>query len=316
MPIGFIFSLPRSGSTYAQRVLSAAPEIATTPETWLLPALFGIRSGDAPLADFAYDHVRAGLDDVLARLDDGEHAWREALRAAAEKLFSNFVGPGQTFLEKTPRNALFSREIVTTFPDAPVLFLWRNPLSIVASMNRTWGRGRWKAHFYHYDLYLGLPALIATARQFAGHSNVMAVRYEDLVARPEETWPAVFAHFGASYDPAYFQKPPKILSRMGDQTGQARYAGTATQPTGLWKTGFGGELRRRWAARYLAQLGDKNLGFMGYDRGTLLDGLSRDGERHWSDAWFLGTSRLYHLIEPYALSTKAGRTGRHRFARR
>ncbi|MEJ2003138.1 MAG: sulfotransferase [Maritimibacter sp.] len=316
MRTGFIFSLPRAGSTYAQRVLSAAPDVITTPETWLFPALMGIRGHDAPLAEFAYDHVRIGLDDILSPLDDGEAAWRASIRAFADTLFAQFAGPDQLFLEKTPRNAVFCGEIIETFPDAPVLFLWRNPLSVVASINRTWGGGRWKAYFYHYDLYAGLETMIRTARAMADRPNVMAVRYEDLVARPDETWPSVFAHFGASYDPAYVAAPPKMVSRMGDQTGQAKYSGTEAGSSELWTTGFGGTWRRRWVARYLDRIGEENLAFMGYDHNALFDGLDARGDRHWSDALFIGAAPTYHWLEPFALKSKTGRNGISRYARR
>ncbi|NVK57186.1 MAG: sulfotransferase [Alteromonadaceae bacterium] len=316
MRTGFIFSLPRAGSTYAQRVLSASPGIVTTPETWLFPALYGIRSGDAPLADFAYDHVRIGLEDVTALLDDGEQAWRDAIRAAAETLFSRFVTPDQLFLEKTPRNSGFSREIIATFPDAPVLFLWRNPLSVIASINRTWGKGRWKAYFYYYDIFAGLRAMIDTARKMQANPNVLCVRYEDLVAQPQETWPRVFAHFGVHYDPAFVAAPPKMLSRMGDQTGQTKYSGTEARSADLWKTGFGGRLRRHWVKRYLESIGEDDLAFMGYDRDALMQGIVRDGDHHWSDAAFIGLAPLYHLIEPRILKGKRGRSGRRAFARR
>ena len=35
--------------------------------------------------------------------------------------------------------------------------------------------------------------------------RVRLVRYEDLVTRPGEVFPALFAHIGASYDPAWIE---------------------------------------------------------------------------------------------------------------
>lgn len=316
MRTGFIFSLPRAGSTYTQRVLSASPDIVTTPETWLFPALFGIRYGDAPLADFAYDHVRIGLEDVIGLLENGEQAWNEAIRTSAETFFSNFLEPNQLFLEKTPRNAVFAKDIISTFSDSPVLFLWRNPLAVVASINRTWGSGRWKAYFYHYDLFAGLISMISAARSYKDNQRVMCVRYEDLVAKPDEIWPLIFSHFGASYDPEYISSPPKMVSRMGDQTGQTKYRGTETLSSDLWKSAFGGPVRRNWIARYLERIGDENLSFMGYDREIILQDLDRGGDQHWSDLGFIGLSPLYHLIEPFSFFGKRHRFGIKSFARR
>ena len=268
------------------------------------------------MADFGYDHIRIGLGDVLSGLTDGERAWRETVRAAAETLFGKFAEPGQLFLEKTPRNALFCREIIDTFEDAPVMFLWRNPLSVIASINRTWGEGRWKAYFYHYDLFAGLMAMIEAARDLESQPNIILVKYEDLVTRPNETWPTVFAHFGANYDEKYVASPPRLYSRMGDQTGQNKYDSTATQSIDLWKTAFGGTLRQSWAKNYLSQIGQDNLTFMGYNMAELLEGIDRNGDWHWSDPLYQGFAPLYHLVEPYALKSKGRRSGKYRFARR
>lgn len=316
MRTGFIFSLPRAGSTYTQRVLATSPSIATTPETWLFPALYGIRMGDQPLADFGYDHVRKGLGDILDRLDDGEQAWRSLVRTATNDLFSKFSEPDQLFLEKTPRNAFFCKEIIETFPESPVVFLWRNPLSVVASINRTWGRDKWKAYFYHYDLFVGLKSMIDAARHFSENSRVMIVRYEDLVARPEENWPKLFEHFGASYDPQYIVNPRKLISRMGDRTGQSKYTGTESGSLELWRTGFGGYWRKKWVNEYLEWVGTEDLSFMGYNKDELISGLERKGDHHWTDALYVGASPIYHKIEPYAFKSKSGRFGRRKFARR
>ena len=316
MKIGFLFSLPRAGSTYSQRVLSSSPDVITTPETWLFPALYGIRKGDAPIAEFAYDHVRAGLTDVVNLMDDGEAVWRDAIRHFAESFFSPFVDEGQLFLEKTPRNAAFSADLIESFPNAPVLFLWRNPLSVVASINRTWGGGKRKAYFYDYDLRVGLKAMIDSARKYASLPNVKCVRYEDLVSSPDAIWPEIFDHFGATYKADFVNKPRKMLSTMGDQTGQVKYSGTSSDSVLSWQKAFGSGPRRKWAHAYLEYIGEEDLAFMGYDKNELLAGLSHKGDRHWSDAFLISGTPLYHRLEPYALKTKSGRNGNTKFARR
>lgn len=300
MKLGFIFSLPRAGSTYTQRVLSASDQVATTSEPWLLPPLMSIRHGDQPYAQWGYDHARIGIEDMLSKLDDPEAAWRGAVRAASEAVFSRFATPGQTYIDKTPRNAEFAREIMATFPDARFLFLWRNPLSVVKSINQTWGDGHWKAYFYEYDLRKGLNSLVEAYRQSAGDNRVLAVRYEDLVAAPELHWPRIFDHFGVDYDPQFAKSPPKLIGRMGDVTGQEKFAGTSATSVDDWPSAFGSVLRRRWARRYLEELGQERLGIMGYDKTALL-GQLKTAPRHfdWTDYLYLPLTPLYHRISPY-----------------
>jgi hypothetical protein len=314
MRLGFIFSLPRAGSTYVQRVLSGAPGIVTTPEPWLMPALFGIRSGRAPIADFAYDHVRIGLADTLERLPEGEIAWDRAIAAMTESLYRAFCrDEGDLFLDKTPRNAVFAGEILQAFPEARILFLWRNPLAVTHSINQTWGGGRWKAYFYEYDLRVGMPAMVDAAQRFGAEERVMTIRYEDLVSAPDTHWPRVFAHFGVPHTPEAVTAPPKLISAMGDRTGQKKYAGTSAASVASWKAGFGNRLRRGWAQRYLGEFA-ADLRAMGYDPDAIAADL-QPGPGHPSDIAYLGLARLYHLIELHALQGKL-RDPAPRFARR
>ncbi|WOF72452.1 sulfotransferase [Parvibaculaceae bacterium PLY_AMNH_Bact1] len=307
MKLGFIFSLPRSGSTYVQRVLSGAPSIKTTPEPWLLPALFGIRTGSAPLADFAYDHVRIGISDMLNLLPNGDEVWRSAIAEMTTFLYEHFCeNPTDLFLDKTPRNAGFCEDILSAFPDARILFLWRNPLAVVHSINETWGGGQWNAYFYEYDLRKGLPALIECWNAHQSEERVLSICYEDLVSSPQTHWPKIFEHFEAPYSSEFVTNPAKLLSTMGDQTGQQRYIGTSSNSVDSWQTGFGGPLRKHWARRYLEYLGTDALQTMGYDKEVLSEELSAArGNGRLSDAVFIPFGPVYHFIEPYILRNKA-----------
>lgn len=316
MKIGFIFSLPRAGSTYVQRTLSGSPDIATAPEPWLLPALFGILTGESPLADFAYDHVRAGLNDTLMSLDDGANAWRQSIAAMVQSLYGNFASDQQIFIDKTPRNAPFVMEILRTFPDAPILFIWRNPAAIVASINRTWGKDRWKAYFYHYDLYLGMRSLIECARVNASNAHVKCIRYEDLVYRPDLYWPQIFSHFNVRYSADAVARPPKIISTMGDKTGQIKYDGANSASIDNWQSAFGGKLRKRWLAQYLTWIGDEDLEFMGYNKNAILEGITRKGDCHWTDPFYILGTPAFHRIEPFIFRGKLSRDGVTGYARR
>ena len=317
MRLGFIFSLPRAGSTYVQRVLSASDQVRTVPEPWLLPALLGIREGEAPLADFAYDHVRIGLNELLSLCDDGEEAWRDAVAAMATSLYGNFSKMEDCiFIDKTPRNAAFCSSIMKSFPDAKFLFLWRNPLAVVSSINATWGRGKWKAYLYHYDLIKGLKEMVQAARLSADNPQCMFIKYEDLVSDPEHWWPRVFAHFDVKYAPEAVRHPPRLEGRFGDPTGQTKYNTTTKDSRDSWTKGFGGVARRYWAIRYLRNIGDARLAVMGYSSAEIIGTLSRRGHWRLSDLLYIPLTPLYHWIEPYSLRSKSGRFGRKRFARR
>lgn len=315
--MGFIFSLPRAGSTYCQRVLASSPDIVSPPEPWLLPALMGIRYSDDVVSDFAYDHVRIALQDLLTQIPSGEDAWLTAIRAMTEELYGNFVSKqSQVFIDKTPRNAGFSKEISHAFPEARFIFLWRNPLSVVSSMNNTWGNGRWKAYFYHYDLYGSLPKLIDHAIEVSADRRYLCIKYEDLVSDPQKYWPLVFDHLGVEFDLDYLVNLPKFKSVMGDKTGQEKFLSSTSESKDTWRYGFGGRLRRREAIRLLDHIGKERLRFMGYEYDELIGGIKFSGKKSISDFLYILFGPLYHRFEPRIFRENRRRWGVSRFARR
>ncbi|PJA08408.1 MAG: sulfotransferase, partial [Flavobacteriales bacterium CG_4_10_14_0_2_um_filter_32_8] len=91
----------------------------------------------------------------------GKEDYYVAVRHFAEELYGKASDKQATyFLDKTPRYSLVVEDVIETFPDGKFLFLWRNPLSLVASMMETWGSGRWNLYYLNVDLYQGLERLI------------------------------------------------------------------------------------------------------------------------------------------------------------
>lgn len=265
-----------------------------------------IRYGRPPAADFGYDHVRAAIADFIDEVPDGELEWRKAIAAFVQSLYSAVDPAAQLFVDKTPRNHCFAPEIVDTFPDAPILFLWRHPLSVVASINSTWGNGRWKAYFYRHDLYAGHKVLVDTWRQASHRPNVTSIQYEQLVQDPLKHWPAIFAHFGLEFRERYLCDLPQLRGVMGDKSGAPRYRDNTQSPVDQWHAHFSRPLRRKWAARYLRWIGEDNLSLMGYAYTATMQRLTEGPSYPLipSDIFFMGLEGLYHRIEPALLMSK------------
>ena len=97
--------------------------------------------------------------------------------------------PGQLFLEKTPSNALFLRDIVELLPECRFIYVLRDPRDVVASLlaaSRSWGahwapkNAREAARMWrHY------AARVREDRQQIPAWQFLEVRYEDLSANPE-----------------------------------------------------------------------------------------------------------------------------------
>ena len=267
----FLFSLPRSGSTLLQRILTTHSCITTTPEPWVLLPLLSMRRDDV-FADYGHATARRAIADFRSRLEGGEGGFDDELRRFVLRIYRRAAGSNATyFLDKTPRYHLIASEIIDLLPSARVVILWRNPLAIMASIIQTWGKGKWNLYRYNVDFYRGLPLLVDLARQ--DQANVISIRYEDLVTRQKETLKRVCDHLDLNLDELDVS-PPTLDGVVGDPT-QTQYDSISSASLDKWKTVLANPLRKRSACAYLDWLGTDRLGIMGYAYDDLVDAINK-----------------------------------------
>jgi hypothetical protein len=266
----FLLSPPRAGSTMAQRVLAAHPEVATTPEPWvLLPPLFALRERGA-VADYGHVMAARAIRDFSRRLPGGERDYLEGIRDFALSLYERAARGHSYFIDKTPRYYFIVEELFRMFPDAKFLFLWRNPLAVAASIVTTYGDGRWRLARWQNDLYRGVVGLVDA---YEHHRDAaFAVRFEDLVTDPLGTWPGVFRHLDLDFEPSLLESfgSVDLGGLMGDQTGTRRYKAIDSEPLHKWRSVMASPYRKMWGRHYLNHIGTRRLGIMGYDVDTLI----------------------------------------------
>lgn len=270
----FLLSLPRSGSTLLQRMLAVSPEIATAPEPWFLLPLVGSTRVEGTHTAYGQQTCAAalqGLSDGLAGASGT--SWPEMVSRFAGQVYDELSPAGSRyFVDKTPRYSLIAHELHEWFPEAKFVVLWRNPLAAASSFTRSISEGTWRFWRNHVDLYDGLANLVDLVRADDG-DRVLTLRYEDLVTAPTGPLERIGAHLGVDIDIAAatqdFDQVP-VPGRIGDHWGAARFQSLSTAPMDEWQSHYDTPVRRRWARRYLAWLGDDRLDLMGYDRADLL----------------------------------------------
>ena len=302
----FLLSLPRSGSTLMQRMLAAHDEISTTPEPWiLLPQIYAFREQGA-FAEYGQVPASRALREFAQQLPNGEDDYFEELRTFVLRLYERASdGKGSYFLDKTPRYYFIVDDLFRLFPEGRFVFLWRNPLAVVASIVETWGRGRWDLERWRHDLFDGVSALVASYERHEERAH--ALRFEDLVSDPGGSLRPLFGYLGLSYDSAVATTfaDVRLDARMGDRVGSGRYAALSTEPLDKWKGVTSTVIRKRWCADYLRTIGEHRLSVMGYELQGLLDEL---------DAAPAGLHHLgSDLVRPSA--SRAARAGRETAAR-
>jgi Sulfotransferase family len=265
----FLLSSPRSGSTVVQRVLAAHDDVTTTSEPWLLLPLLLPLAEDRPGAGPREELVREALHDFVGELPDGDADYRAGVREMASRLYAAAAGRDDGyFLDKTPLYHLIVDEIAATFPDAPLIFLWRSPLAVIASSVELWDRGRWEVNRYVMALFQSVRDLVPAYLRH--RERAIAVRYEDLLAGPEP-WARLMEGLGLAFDPVQLTRFGEVSlnGSKGDPVGVRRYSALSREPLEKWRGTISNPVRKAWCRRYLRWIGAERLAVMGYD----LDGL-------------------------------------------
>ena len=268
----FIFSLPRSGSTLLQRILASHSDITTVAEPWvLLPFLYALKEKGA-FAEYSHFEAATALHDFFTELPNGNKDYFEAVRLAASYMYEQAMVEKKTtyFLDKTPRYSLVAQDVIQTFPNGKFIFLWRNPLAIVASIIETWGAGKWNLFYYNIDLYASIEHMLVAYQENKNKS--LSINYELFLSNPHKELTRIGEYLNLDFDGAELDAFVEVnfLGRMGDQTGTKEFAGLSNKPIEKWKESLANPWRKWWCRRYIKWLGDERLEIMGYNSETLI----------------------------------------------
>jgi hypothetical protein len=261
----FIFSAPRSGSTLLQRIIAAHDGVATVSEPWLLlPHIYSFRRSGI-VAEYPHPRLADALEDFSRQLPDGLPGYRRELHDLALRLYEQAAGDARYFVDKSPPYHFVASDVMQLFPEGKFVFLWRNPLSILASLVETWLDGEWRPLAFRQQLFVGLPRLAPAYSE--NRAAAYAVRYEDLLDGDARDWEPLMSYLGIEFQPETLSRfsDVRLQGRMGDPTGIKQYQALDSAPKEKWAQTIDNPLRREWCRRYLRFLGRDRLATMGYD---------------------------------------------------
>jgi Flp pilus assembly protein TadD len=187
----FLVGLPRSGSTLAEQILAAHPDVAGGGETNMIAKVLQDESKRRGQRFPAW--VDAADDADWARLGDDYLARIAASRRA-----------GAIFTDKTLPNWQVLGAIRRMLPGARIVHCRRDPLETCWSCYK---HNFGEAQFFTYD-FAELAAFhrdCERAMRYWHAQSPTAIHahvYEDLLADPESTVRALLAHCGLAFDPA------------------------------------------------------------------------------------------------------------------
>jgi hypothetical protein len=305
----FIFSLPRAGSTLLQRILKTNDEVATKAEPWvLLPLLYAFKE-EGLYAEYSHEVANFGVNDFLNNIPGADEFVNAKIKEIAEGLYQmSCKGEESYFLDKTPRYDLIADEIIEMFPEGKFIFLWRNPLSVVASLIETFGiPGHWNIHASEIDMYKGADLLI---KAFQKHKEkVLMIKYEDLVENVVEVAASISNYLGLVYteEMVHSFSNVELEGILGDPTGRKKYNTLTKETIDKWKSTLKNPLRKRWLKNYIKWLNKERLAVMGYDYDEILkdiDGIEFSLKYILSDIFKMPYGFFYRNFEINILTDK------------
>jgi hypothetical protein len=272
----FIIGAPRSGTTLLNRMLNMHEDFYARAETHLLTPLAHL--GLYANVDKApYDPFQSAISikGFVADLPGGEQDYIDALRAYTDVLYSRMLEPTgkRYFVDKTPANALILPVIAKLFPRAKYVVLTRHPFAVFSSYAKSFFDNDWEAAVaFNPILERYIPAIARFIREKP--VELLHVRYEDLVSKPESELAAICDYAQVSYHPDMIEYGNKQAHGrgLGDPIGVSAHDRPITASVDKWASEVAGAPTRcQILQNTLARLVDEDLAIWGYTRENLWD---------------------------------------------
>jgi tetratricopeptide (TPR) repeat protein len=186
----FVMGLPRSGTTLVSQILNSHSAVSGGAEIYLLGLLI--------------DEMGGMRFPALANYVD-QKGTAEAAQLWNHWLAERFPGPGRV-VDKTTTNTFVTGFAASLLPEAPLIWLTRDPLDCAWSCFHTHfvGEAHWSHDLediaYHFRLH---DEMLARWRDILG-PRLLVVPYEELVTDPEAWIRRILAHCGLPEEPQVF----------------------------------------------------------------------------------------------------------------
>lgn len=272
MNIIFLISLPRSGSTLLQRLLATSPDICTVSEPWLMLPLSSLVENKYTQASYNHGSAFNAVQDFIQSLQNKHKDFYKALENFILSLYSNASDEKEVmyFLDKTPRYYMILKFLADIFPSAKFIFLFRNPLEVMASILSSWTGNKFFLYRFYIDLYFGPYALVEGYKSLK--KNAIRTTYQNLLDNPDKELKKICSFLNIQHVSSMASDfiNIKLNGRMGDKQGIYNYEGINTEPLEKWKEILNTSYRKIYAKRYIKYLGDDVLSYFGTDKTEML----------------------------------------------
>lgn len=186
----FVMGLPRSGTTLVEQILTSHSAVSDGAEIYCLGLVANDVGGPSCAAVRSY--VEQAGAPAAARL------WRHLLD-------QRFPAPGRV-VDKTVTTSRLLGLAATLLPDAPLIWLTRDPLDCAWACFRTRfaGEAPWSYDLEDIALHFRLEDQLRAQWQEILGDRLLTVPFEALVTEPEPWIRRIVAHCGLTIEPQVF----------------------------------------------------------------------------------------------------------------
>jgi hypothetical protein len=219
-------------------------------------------------------HAQNAVGEFIDQLPQKKVDYYRAAEKFALTLYRSIDENATIFLDKTPRYYLIIDFLAQVFPEAKFIFLFRNPLEVLASIISTWGNNSLHVTHWAVDLFRGPSCLYTGYHKYRDRS--LRITYRDLVESPEIQLENLSRFLDVEFSSEALSKwtDVDLTGAMGDS--KIRTKSTIERASlGAWKNVLNTHIRRRYARWYLKSLGEETLSLFGEDLHSLQNELDR-----------------------------------------
>lgn len=232
----------------------------------MLHSLYSLKR-DGYKAEYDESIALLAVDEYLKTLPNKGDEYIEGLRKMHRHIYNSSLATTgkEIFVDKTPRYYHVIPELYKVFPKAKYLFLHRNPISVLASIRKTWAKTPW---LYPYGMkrdLLDAPENIINGENLIGNESII-IKYEDFVISPNKELKRMCVELGIEYEPEMIEYGNKNTTRwrLGDQTNAYSKARPDSESLDKWKDILSNPQDWHFARDYLNYLGKDIFEKLGY----------------------------------------------------
>ena len=189
-------------------------------------------------SDIPVDQVRAEMRKLVAERFNHDGDILSAAMLAFGRVTGKWTDASLRWVEKTPFNEHFAKQIFAWWPEALCIHTVRDPRDNFASYLRK--HENWTARQFAASWRRSTREGLNHQRQY-GRDRYMLVHYEDFTSAPVEMMQSLCAFMGISTDESMFKPTRGGKSWQGNSMFSEKFESISSAPVGRWKGSLSSE---------------------------------------------------------------------------